>query len=1298
MKQEPKCFLVLVLLYLPLFIGAQRPGLIYRPSESAFGQRILDPNGDGFVSSTSRGFVSKHDFGNGSELRLIPLPSLEAEPHSDLTTGSNGGHTDLTSSDSIPLQSSYVGISEVAGVKYFLVRIRIGGASTATKGYSVLIDTDGQFSVGLLGSNNPGYDKEVALETGNSGRVAVYTHTLSGSTLDHSFPVGIHHQRSIAATNTNGNPDYFYDFFVPLSSLGISTSQMIRLTAATITSAQSGITGTISDFNGVDDKKYNNNRTALMMALVTTFPAASLAQMENPNFSFGLPKSIAPVIQATITPGQTTLNGTSNEANGTVINVFRNGVSIGTATVNGGTWSLSVSAMTAGQTFTATATAPNKSVSDLSMEVVVPAAVQDCFTPAPAGLTRATQGSNRSITGTWSGDVTPNGSNVRIQLFRQTAENTITVFNSGTAQGRGFVQANGSWSIITGLGSTDFNNSNFLARATVVSNSCESGFSAVNVRTSGNTNTIGVVTAAPTIVTTPVYASGPAQNIVVRNNATYAATLILYINEVEYARTLTTIAANTTHTFSVPGLFENDRISARAQGTGTSPSYWLSNVSNIVTVQLLTPPATLAPEIQGKYFATGVQTVTGTSIEPAGTVITLFVNGNQVGTTTVNGFNSWSISGVNLSVVGQVLTAFAKAEGKSMSPVSESTTVKGNRPSPPNVTGPNYFFTATSISGTNGAGLVTVYLDGEPIGTTTPTSGAWALSGIPSRTLYKGGQITATNTVNGVESNTSNHVQVMGISGFKIREKKPDGVADTSMPSGYFSGDVIFLEVFAKRGNGPNGPLETQYNGAPQLTAEVPILKWEGRGQSAQGGRIGSGSTSYQFSVGGHGPAKRIYVVDPDDPTAYGETFIDVDLPYWRGQPIPLNGDERRNRVSSNWLHNRVPLPGANIAFDPTNTYQDLTLDSSYQWGEVDFNGTGFDVVLGNYDVEITSVANRSNTGANPHGRPSMFRTNGAGRLKMKVNTADTITMHVGNSVYNPLTIINQGYTDTFYVQVIDSMFANGYNGAAFPAGHVGRTWEISKATPANTDGVQLGFQFNANQVQGSINTFTMYHYNGSGWDAVSQSTPIVAPGTVPADNEFLITFPLYTGSFSPFGVGDVQPLPVDLTKFTGLCNEASSELSWETASEIRSQWFYLEQSHDLIEWHMVERLPAAGNSNVLQQYQWKGNARGPYFRLVQADFDGSREVFPSIYLACEGSTAGLLVFPNPAREQFNVFGLDPNTMVHVYDLNGKKVWSGQSDLAGGSITSTANFPGGIYVIQGQKDGFPITHRIVVNP
>ena len=258
------------------FINAQTKGLIYKPSTSVIGKSVLDPNFDGFISLTSEGFITTQDWGEASELNLIALPSLEGEPNSDLTTGSNGGHTDLVSNETNTIQSSYVGVKQVNGIDYLIVRIRIGGSSTATKGYSLLIDTDGAFSAGLLSAVNPGDDKEVVLETGNSGRIAVYNHTSGGTSLHNSYNLNEYHQRSIAASTINSDADCFYDFFVPLSGLGISTSQMIRMTAATVTSAQSGIAGTISDFNGIDDKKYSNDRTALMLALVNTFPSANL--------------------------------------------------------------------------------------------------------------------------------------------------------------------------------------------------------------------------------------------------------------------------------------------------------------------------------------------------------------------------------------------------------------------------------------------------------------------------------------------------------------------------------------------------------------------------------------------------------------------------------------------------------------------------------------------------------------------------------------------------------------------------------------------------------------------------------------------------------------------------------------------------------------------------------------------------------------------------------------------------------------------------------------------------------------
>jgi hypothetical protein len=158
-------------------------GLIYKPASSVLGKSVLDPNGDGYVSTTSAGYSSTNDGPSYSEHTWIPLPTMENEPHSDLVTGANGGHTDIVNNGTG--QSVYVLVKTIGGIDYLMVRFRIGKASTATKGYSLLIDTDGNF--GTVVGNNPGFEKEVVLETGS--RVGVYTHSGASTTRNQSYDI-----------------------------------------------------------------------------------------------------------------------------------------------------------------------------------------------------------------------------------------------------------------------------------------------------------------------------------------------------------------------------------------------------------------------------------------------------------------------------------------------------------------------------------------------------------------------------------------------------------------------------------------------------------------------------------------------------------------------------------------------------------------------------------------------------------------------------------------------------------------------------------------------------------------------------------------------------------------------------------------------------------------------------------------------------------------------------------------------------------------------------------------------------
>lgn len=71
-------------------------------------------------------------------------------------------------------------------------------------------------------------------------------------------------QRAVAITSQCSNPDYFYDFYMPLSVVQtffptITEATPLRMVGNTVISTQSALRGPISDINGVNDSAYGSN-------------------------------------------------------------------------------------------------------------------------------------------------------------------------------------------------------------------------------------------------------------------------------------------------------------------------------------------------------------------------------------------------------------------------------------------------------------------------------------------------------------------------------------------------------------------------------------------------------------------------------------------------------------------------------------------------------------------------------------------------------------------------------------------------------------------------------------------------------------------------------------------------------------------------------------------------------------------------------------------------------------------------------------------------------------------------------
>jgi hypothetical protein len=198
----------------------------------------------------------------------------------------------------------------------------------------------------------------------------------------------------------------------------------------------------------------------------------------------------------------------------------------------------------------------------------------------------------------------------------------------------------------------------------------------------------------------------------------------------------------------VSGLQGGESITATA-GTGAATS--ANSAAVIVT------PA--APAMNGPLVE-GQTAVTGASTAPAGSTITVYVDGIPY-TATVQPGGTWSVTVPPLNA-GAIVSSTVTAGGQT-SAASGSQTVTYLAPSLNNPVYP----IDTTISGTSLSApgtTITVYVNGLPIGTTTiQPGGTWSLGGVSG--LNGGDIITATTGTGAATSTLSAPVTVAGLPG-----------------------------------------------------------------------------------------------------------------------------------------------------------------------------------------------------------------------------------------------------------------------------------------------------------------------------------------------------------------------------------------------------------------------------------------------------------------------------------------------------------------------------------------------------
>ncbi|TWI78311.1 putative secreted protein (Por secretion system target) [Lacibacter cauensis] len=739
-------FLFFLSIFSSVCTFAQTPGLVVRPAGGK-GPAVLNPNQDFYTSATTAGFTT-NDITQSEILYKIIKPIM-VEPTGDLATGPTGGYSDIVKT--VDNSGCYI-FNDGTNL---LFRLRIGGIVSGAKAYNILIDTDNKLgATGAAadpnyvaptnsGNGNPGFELEVALETGSSGRVAIYNvDGIVNPTASTTYLLTTNQLISVALSRESGDADYFYDFFVPISALGISASTPIRIVISTNTNPGSAFQGTRSDIYGIDDTQFSNTTDAWEY-FGENSPSFTLNDVTSGGSGPSAVCTAAPTVNSGIASGSNiNITGTWTRLDATkpstaTISVYKNGTLAGTTTAtSGATWTYTIASVATGDIITAKAQASGESMCLVSNSVTVTScSPSNISSVSGIGVTCATV---RGIQGT-------KPANARIKIYSIAAGGNLTLFatdNSLTSPSGYFVTYldtnsptgtiweynganNGGQNNACSGGSPDLTNTSFVFTVTE-SGKCES---APYFYCMGLTQT-----ATPVITQTALYPSSAT----ISGTATASSTVRLLING--FIAATTTASVGGTFSFSNPVLQVGDVVTVNAQSAGQCVS--LSPTS--ITVNCFTSVPVITTDAQGNLTA-GATTVTGTSSEPAGTTIRVYNASNVLqGSSTVQANGTWSVT-VSALVNATGYYATAQNGTCSVSANSSTATARAATTVCPTITG-SYVEGNTTVSGTITGpftGTVYLYQDGGLIGSVALTSqSSWTITVNTATPLYAGGVLT----------------------------------------------------------------------------------------------------------------------------------------------------------------------------------------------------------------------------------------------------------------------------------------------------------------------------------------------------------------------------------------------------------------------------------------------------------------------------------------------------------------------------------------------------------------------------
>lgn len=165
--------------------------------------------------------------------------------------------------------------------------------------------------------------------------------------------------------------------------------------------------------------------------------------------------------------------------------------------------------------------------------------------------------------------------------------------------------------------------------------------------------------------------------------------------------------------------------------------------------------------------------------------------------------------------------------------------------------------------------------------------------------------------------------------------------------------------------------------------------------------------------------------------------------------------------------------------------------------------------------------------------------------------------------------------------------------------------------------------------------------------------------------------------------------LPLTLSSFNVLKNNNNAYLNWATASEQNTSRFEIEESSDGRNYKTIGTVAAAGNSTATINYNFTHNkptAGTHYYRIKMIDKDGNFTYSAVRILNFGNGVANIIIYPNPAKDNITVSGIEAGMQLRVMGADGKLVIAQNAKNTTETI-KVAALAQGVYILQTIKDG-----------